>query len=356
MDAIKKLVVVARRNRTTSSVVSDDDDNDFRYRRHDSEVFADGMGENVVGGGRSSRLSLYGRRCSARDLMSVETSNKFDSDDAFSMAARKMLHRYENENMNEREAIHSTLTKVEDKQAFIEALDLKYSTLLTANDGFVDDEDASDEAMSEVIHQVRSLFDVTLKAMWKEGEESSSSGMTERDATFKNIEAMAEEHRRDDEYLEYRRHHRPKTPKNLRMSPMQTSFKCTSYGNISLSESCDSTCSVGSSSSNIFQPFKRRRRWFFAENKKRQNPERPVTPQSLQSSRFPIKEVLPKLHFDFGVSSSSNDNQGMFCGFNTGPRPVRSLRLDGSSAASSYMPPTSPIRKVSEEMDVKKID
>eukprot|EP00536_Pseudo-nitzschia_multiseries_P004665 jgi/Psemu1/237830/estExt_Genewise1.C_790032 len=373
MDAIKKLVVVGRRNRT-SSVVSDDDDNDFCYRRHDSGVFSEGMGGTGVGdasaagnygksGGRSSRLSLYGRRCSARDLMSVETSNKFDSDVSFSMIARKMLYCYENENMNEREVIRATLTKAEDKRAFIEALDLKYSTLLTANTDSSSGEYDADEAMSEVIHQIRSIFDATLKAMWREQEESSSSSSsttkTEREATFKDVEAMAEQDRSNEDHQEYRRHHRPKTPKNLRMSPMQTSFKYKSYGHIARTESCESTSSVGSSSSNIFQPFKRRRRWFFAENKKRKNTERSVTPPSpsLQYNRFPIKDVIPKLHFDFGGSNSSlKNNQVMFGGFNIDPRPVQSLRLDGSSASLSYMPPTSPIRKVSEEMNVKMLN
>ena len=360
MDALKNLVAVGRRSRTTSVVSDDDDENYFCYHRHDPKIDGDEEKEGVAGiasvatndkefGRRGSCLSLYGRRCSASDLMAVVTSNKFDSDEAFLMVSRNMINRYENENMNEREAIHATLGKAEDKRAFIEALDLRYATLLNASSDYADFNHTTDDAILEAIHQTRSIFDVTLKSMWREESvaSSSSEGMTEQEATFNDVEAMIEQQRRDDDD-EHRRQHQPKTPKNLRMSPMQTSFKKYSRG-ISRSESCDSGSSEGNNSCNIFQPLKRRRRWFFADNGKTHSTERPVTPPSPQTNPFPINAVLPKFHFDFGGSSSSKNKQLMFEGFNYGARPVQSLRLDGSSSSLSYMPPTSPIRKLSAD-------
>lgn len=364
MDAIKNLVVVGRRSRTTSVVSDDDDENYFCYHRHDPKIDGDEEKEGVAGiasvatndktfGCKGSCLSLYGRRCSASDLMAVVTSNKFDSDEAFLMVSRNMMKRYESENMSEREAIHATLGKSEDKRAFIEALDLRYATLLNASSDYADFNHTTDDAILEAVHQTRSIFDVTLKSMWREESVASSSpqGMTEQESTFIDVDAMIEQQRRDDDD-EHRRQHQPKAPKNLRMSPMQSSFKkYSSYGGISRSESCDSGSSEGNNSCNIFQPLKRRRRWFFAENGKTQSTERPVTPPSPQTNHFPIKALLPKFHFDFGGSSnsSSKNKQLMFGGINHGARPVQSLRLDGSSSSLSYMPPTSPIRKLSAD-------
>ncbi|VEU36600.1 unnamed protein product [Pseudo-nitzschia multistriata] len=363
MNALKNLVVVGRRNRA-SSVVSDDDDDDdrdFCCHRRDAKTEGGGAGERVAGTApttgttgrrddnarRRASLSLYGRRCSDSDLMAVVTSNKFESDQAFATVARTMLHRYEVEGASEREAIDAVLCTAEDKRAFIEALDSKHATLVRADtDSFDGERNAmDDDAVSEIVHQTRSVFDAALKTMWREELASSAAtpGRAERDA-----EAMIEQQRSDND-REYRRQHQPKTPKNLRMSPMQTSFryKKNHYGDISRSDSCDSTSTTGS---NIFQPLKRRRRWFFAENGKPQGSERPVTPPSPQTKPFPIKAVLPKFHFDFGGSiggSSKKKTQLVWT------RPVRSLELDGTSSSSSsalcYMPPTSPIHKVSVE-------
>jgi len=381
MDVFKKLVVVRRRNHPSGSVVSDDgvDDGDanFCYHRQDDDSDAemveehrggiDGTSNGISGNGGSSS-SLYGRRRHSGSpantrppMMAVVTSNKFDSEDTFSVVARAMIRRYKHQNMSEREATLGILGNDDDLRAFIEALDQKFIVLTTQNtDGMDDgvDDVGDDNTPSEIIFETRSIFDATLKAMWREKELSSSSTIRQH-----RNETVAD-------HDEYRKRH-PKTPKNLRMSPMRTSsYNYKNHGIISQSESLDSACSEGSNNS-TFRPLKRPRRWFFPQNKN----ERLVTPLSSSSAiktnpfenkkPFPIKAALLKFHFDFGSSSNSKKkkNSLVFGDLGRGgPKPVQSLQLDGTSSSyasmgdgngsvfTSYIPPTSPIRKVSIEM------
>mmetsp|Transcript_23695 Transcript_23695/g.50403 ORF Transcript_23695/g.50403 Transcript_23695/m.50403 type:complete len:320 (+) Transcript_23695:17-976(+) len=310
MNVLKNLAVVRRRNRS-SSVVSDDglDDEAFCYHQQHNQVSDGDTVDDTVDGGTvgadgaredsdnsGSLMSLYGRRrntsspaASHPPVMNVVTSTKFDSDEAFSMVAGAMIHRYEHENKSEREAIHAVLASAEDTRAFIEALDLRFISL-SADE--TDGDDAIDDAFSEIIIRARSLFYVTLQALWREKESQLSTPGKEDDADRDGI--MVEEDLSDHD--EYRKQH-PKAPKNLRMSPMQTSFGYKNRGTISQNGSYDSASSEVSNTSNIFQPFKRRRRWFFAENKK----ERLHKP-------FPIKATLPNFHFDFGTNNANNGN------------------------------------------------
>lgn len=380
MDVFKKLVVVRRRNHPSGSVVSDDgvDDGNFCYHRQDDDIDAEMVGEDRVGidgtsngisGNGGSSSSLYGRRRHSGSpddtrppITAVVTSNKFDSEETFSVVARAMIRRYQHQDMSERETILGTIENDDDLRAFIEALDQKFIVLTTQNTDGMDDvgDDVGDDTFSEIVFKTRSIFDATLKAMWREKELSSSSTL-----------GMIRQHRDEmvADHDEYRKRH-PKTPKNLRMSPMRTSsYNYKNHGIISQSESLDSACSEGSNNS-TFRPFKRPRRWFFPQNKS----ERLVTPlyscsatktnPAANNKPFPIKAALLKFHFDFGVSSSINSkkNSLIFGDLGRGPKTVQSLQLDGisssyasmgdgnGSASTSYIPPTSPIRKVSIEM------
>ena len=347
MNVFKKLVVANRRNRS-SSVVSDDgnntdDDNNFCYYEHDGgDETGNTVGENDVSSSSLSLSSLYGRR--SLPPRTVVTCSKFDSDEAFAIVARAMVYRYEHDNFTEREAIEATLGKTDDKRAFIEAMDLKF-TALVSDDYISSQQDGSDAAISEIIIETRSIFDSTLKSMWREMDSDESTNV--------NSEALVEQ--RDDDMVGLERYAKqPKTPKNLRMSPIQRTYNYKSQGE-DIPQS--TTCSGGN------QPFKRQRRWFFAETEKHSS----VTPPSVCSDEtecklfvnpFSVKKSLPKFHFDFG-GINTNSCKSKFFSMGGGGRgggshqPVQSLQLDGYSSmggerASSYLPPTSPIRKVSE--------
>jgi hypothetical protein len=367
MDVFKNLTVVRSRS---GSVVSDDglDEGEFCYHQHqndisDAKMVIDDV-DGVVGASNESvngnSSSLYGRRChsgsasgSRPPVMAVVTSNKFDSDESFLGTSCEMIYRYQHQKMNERDAILGTLGNDDDIRAFIEALDLKFIILTTrTTDGM--EGVGGDEALSEIVFKTRSIFNTTLKGMWREKQSSSSTlGMTDPEESY-----MEQQHRVENvaDHDEYREQH-PKTPKNLRMSPMRTSnFNYKNHGFISQSESLDSACSEGSNSS-LFRPFKRPRRWFFPQKTKS---KRVITPPQTNKKSFPIKAALPKFHFDFGGSTSTDRGTSkkslMFRDLGCGPKPVHSLQLDGASmgngsgSASTYMPPTSPIRKVSREM------
>lgn len=183
--------------------------------------------------------------------------------------------------------------------SFIEALDLRYIVFASQNtDGM--ESTGDDDTLSEIVVKARSIFDTTLKAMWREYETlSSPRGTTGHEGGFK-------QHREEMINLddEYNKHH-PKTPKNLRMSPMRTSsFNYRNHGFISQSESIDSACSEGSNGS-MFRPFKRPRRWFFPQNKSESlaaplfsSTSAKIVPETHNSST--MKPVLPKFHFNFG--------------------------------------------------------
>ena len=363
MDLFKKLAVVRRNNRS-GSIVSDDEVDNAVFCHQDSEdVIAEVSNDSID----DSSSSLYGRRRSTGSPvdtcppeMAVVTSSKFDSEEVFSVVARAMLNRYQHDGMSEREVILGTLDNIDDMRAFIEALDLKYIVLTSQNTNGT--EDSGDETLSEIVFKTRSIFDATLKTIWREKDSSSS--------TLRMVGGEEDFRQHRGEMIachdEYKKRH-PKTPKNLRMSPMRTSsYNYRNHGIISQSESMDSACSEGSNNS-MFRPFKRPRRWFFPQNKT----ERLVTPPfsspaskiALEANKvFPAKVVLPKFHFNFGNNShTSKKNSMIFGDLGRGPKSVTSSHIDGTftsyeskgdenGLASIYMPPTSPIRKVSTEL------
>jgi len=367
--------VVRRRNNRSGSVVSDDGVNDDgggccdRQNRYNDSEMVDAeigvVGDSNISGNGGSSSSLYGRRLNSDDtrpsMMAVVTSNRFDSDEAFSVVARAMIHRYQHQNMSEKEAIQGTFEKTDDLRAFIEALDLKITALTAITD---DMERADDDALSEIVFKTHSIFDATLKDAWRQRESSSSTlgmQMEQEDSTY-----TQKEHHNEilPDHDEYRQQH-PKTPKNLRMSPMRTaSYNYKNHGVISQSESMESACSEGSSPA-ISRPFKRPRRWFFPKSKKQITPTfSSATPKPTSGNNpFMIKAALPKFHFDFGCKSSkstSTKNAQMFGP--APPKPVQSSQLHAFSSSyasmgdgignATYLPQTSPIRKVSIEMKV----
>jgi len=367
MDVFKKLTVRRRRNSRSGSIVSDDDDADFCY--HESKAVIVEKSNDLSGG---NTVSLYGRRNTERPAdscpskMAVVTSSKFDSDEIFLSVAQAIINQYQNENMSEREAICYTINNPDDLMSFIEALDLRYIVFASQNtDGM--ESTGDDDTLSEIVVKARSIFDTTLKAMWREYETlSSPRGTTGHEGGFK-------QHREEMINLddEYNKHH-PKTPKNLRMSPMRTSsFNYRNHGFISQSESIDSACSEGSNGS-MFRPFKRPRRWFFPQNKSESlaaplfsSTSAKIVPETHNSST--MKPVLPKFHFNFGKNNNLDNiaakkNSMLFGDLSRGPTAVQSLQLDGTSSygslghgngsVSTYVPPTSPIRSVSLEMGI----
>lgn len=382
MDVFKKLAVVRRGNGRSDSIVSDDgcEDNDFCYHQHDgdtnteiSDSTMDGTDCAPYDSSNGGSSSLYGRRRNSGSLsnnsrtpmMAVVTSTRFDSDDIFSMVARAMIHRYQHQNMSEREAIDGTLGKVDDLRAFIETLDHKFDVLNAEITDGMDHTSDVDDTLSEIIIKTRSLFNDTLKKMSREKESILGISMDSIKKKRHRNEMMV------DDRSDYRRQ-LPKTPKNLRMSPMRTSsFNYKNNGVVSQCESLDGE----ESNNNIFRKtFKRSGRWFFPPNKK----ERLTTPNSNSTMKkpFPIKAALPKFHFDFGGKSSmSSENSLIFGDLGQGPKPLKSSQIDGSSSSalyvsmldrtdnatgsytsSAYIPPTSPIRKVSIEMKANGIN
>ena len=392
MDGFQKLAVVRGRKDRSGSVVSDDaldgNGNNFCYQQRGNDCDTE-MVDALVGGtivvdrnvavSEEEKIfsrSLYGRRRNSNS-MAVVTSTRFDDDECFSEVARAMIHRHQHENMGEMEAIRGTLEKADDLRSFIEALNHRCNVLDTRmdDDGNID----SDDTLSDLVFKTQSIFDSSLKALWREVDSLSTSPTTAfepfgREDSYNRQQLHRGEMASDlDDFISSRH---PKTPKNLRMSPMlMSNFNYNNHGVISQSESIDSMSSEGSNGSSIFRSLKRRRRWFFPQNKKTDRVITPVVSSSSSSSSsgilkpIPIKPSLPNFHFDFGSSSNNSTtsrkqfsgNASLVFGDAGGNKRVHSLKLDDGLASSqtsmgdrngnaTYMPPTSPIRKVSVEM------
>jgi hypothetical protein len=208
---------------------------------------------------------------------SLVTSTAFDNDETFAIVAKAMLFRYENEGLSERAAVNATLLTAEEKRAFLEALDLRNTTM-----HFHDLEDMEDSPVNEIVLRTRAIFGQTLKSMWREsiiipGYSASPS--------IRNGELDCDEYRPP-----------LKTPKNRHFSPIRPS----------------SSLSNNTSSSKISLPLnnskssgKQRRRRFF--------------PDSDQQPR-----CRTRIRIDFKLS---------------GTEPVQSLQLDGLSQGA-YAPPS----------------
>ena len=287
--------------------------------------------------------------------MAVVTSNKFDDDEIFTAVAQAMINRYQNENMSEQEAILATVKGADELRAFIEALDQKY--IICTSENTNETEISGDETFSEIVFNTRSMFNATLKALLSQNDLATE----ERGDGFKKYPDEMIAHDQD----EYRKRH-PKTPKNLRMSPMRTSsFNYSNHGFISQSESMDSACSEGSNSS-MFRPFKRPRRWFFPQHKSERLVSQPFSLTASQVSPEKNKKrltemPLPKFHFDFGNKRNNSSKTSTFV-FGDVARGQNSVQFDGTSVSNAvmgkkkgctsiYAPPTSPICKVSSGIE-----
>jgi hypothetical protein len=259
------------------------------------------------------------------------TSTRFDSNEALSAMAQSMLFQYEHDKMSEREIVDATLATSEDVRAFLEALDR-------------DCADGDDSEISETLLQVRSVFLPTLQKVWKESSLMPSNIFAREPAEFVDLT--------DDTY-----HKPPKTPKNLRMSPIT----CPSYA----------TSTFDAKFAELHTPSKRQRTWFFSDEQRFRNGlganiSNPFASGNIQNP-FGSGKVLPEFRFEFGgkgsvikafeapkkaVSNLRNlDFGNPFSSATTSP--VHGMQLDGFRsplAGSSYMPPTSPIRKVSMEL------
>jgi hypothetical protein len=339
MDVLKKLVVVGRTNNSDDSVSSGssgDGDEMFCYHRHEES-------KNVIAV-ESPALEPY---ISSRRPPAVITSTEFDSDEAFAIVARAMLFRYDNENMSERETIDATLTNAEDKRAFLEAMDLKYAKM-----GDVSDETEA-SGLFEVLLRARSIFVPTLKNMWNEIESTEYQKNDTPNIFSRIIEEPDAIMGIEEEY--YRRP--PKTPKNLRLSPIQCAFTA-SYFNCEEQRE-DASLRSFYSGDFLSTPSKRRRQWFFSE---RNSDSKTSTSSSIVNPFAPNKSY-PEFRFELGSKTSavksfafnkSHPNFRLDFGATRSiVAPVQSLPLDGFETnlggKPMYMPPTSPIRKVSME-------
>jgi hypothetical protein len=234
--------------------------------------------------------------------------------------------------MTEREAIDTTLRTLEAKRAFLEALDLRHASLNVSGGDEEEINDMHASEMAEVVIQIREMFMPTLKYMWKE-----NSVREDADNIFAPVDGNE-----PDTVMEFEDEHfrkTPKTPRNLSMSPVQ----CTSYF---ISNKCVND--VDSDGTILPTPPKRRRKWFFADN--RSSDQSTTSTLSVPKNPFAVKDKThPELRFEFGGNSSA----GFSSNLHSFGAQVLSLRLDGFNFEPTermYMPPTmSPIRKISVE-------
>ena len=321
MNVFKNLGVVNRRN-CSSSVVSDDqsmddnndnNDNNFCYHQYDENTNTC----NEHSFSSSPLSSLYSRRY-LPPPPSVITSTKFDNDQTFAIVARDMLYRYEHKNMTEREAIEATLSQLDDQCAFIQAMDLKHNTVL--HDEYISSKD--NDALSDIIIQTRSIFHRTLKLMWEE----ITSGIMNHDAVLKSRnESLAEQS--DDDRINIH----PKTPKNIRLSPIQSS---NHTGGMVY---CGSSTGNGN---NTLKPFKRQRRKFFDEGELEKyskdnllfNGDKSKGEKVSMNPFATSNKPFPKFHFNVGFSKSYQNK--LFFTAEKELQPMKSLD----------MPPMSPVR------------
>lgn len=278
--------------------------------------------------------------CRSRRTPTIVTYTKFDNDEVFVAVARTMLYRFEYEKLNEREAIQTTLAKSEDLRAFLEALDMKYATVYSYDEDVVN---LMALEIIEMVHQIRSIFLPTLRAMWEEID-STEIGPS-NDATTGEREEPQMILDIDGDY--YRKP--PRTPKNLRLSPVECAYK--SHYDMEMDDG--GIC--------IQTPSKRPRRWFFSESDSDRTKWQPGASSAVNP--FASGKKFPELRFEFvGKQTVTNmfapKRNGPIVNFGFGSRfstskPVQSLQLDGlDPVMGTYMPPTSPIRTVSNDLNV----
>jgi hypothetical protein len=325
MKTFKKLVIMGKLKGIRVLDNSNNDEETFCYMNHiEREPY-----------------NLRGVCSPQRRKPTVVTSTRFDNDDAFADVARAMLFRYEHEQMTERETINAILSKPEEVQAFLEALDLKYAAACT-NESDIG-EDLVGWETNEIVLQIRSIFLPTLQSTWQESVAFEKNSVTTSMIAIASSDEPATVQEVDDQY--YRK--QPRTPKNLCLSPVACAYTTNDSILIKDGGNCIQT------------PSKRRRRWFFSETRS----DRPVQ-RSFTSTLNPFAsgKKVPELRFEFC------GKQSLTSSFDTkindpivdyalgsalkGALPVESLQCyHFGSKGGTYTVSTSPIRKVSIELD-----
>ncbi|KAG7366141.1 hypothetical protein IV203_028811 [Nitzschia inconspicua] len=275
-----------------------------------------------------------------RRTPTVVTSTQFDDDEVFVAVARAMLYHFEHEKMSERETIFTILPQKEDVRAFLEALEMKYASVLHSDEY---KEDLATLEMSEIVHQTWSIFLPTLRTVWKESE--SFGYMPSKVFVVPLDEPMAE---MDSDEECYRKP--PMTPKNFCLSPITCPNRLDSDAIMEVHEAYLPTTS------------KRPRRSFFAETQSDSIGK--VSGEASGMNPFAPGKKFPEFRFEIGrkqtvtniFASAKRSNSIVDFGFGTAfasSKPVQSLHLDGfDSMGGFYMPPTSPIRTVSNDLNI----
>ena len=136
---------------------------------------------------------------------SLVTSTVFDNDDVFCTVAHAMLFRYENEGLNERDAICGVLVTAEQKRQFIDSMESRFMT--TSNVTGHEEAMAEDSPANEIIGRFRFSLGDTLKELWRESDKMDFM-TTEPSNSGSNNHAYQSP---------------LKTPKNTLHSPMKSS-------------------------------------------------------------------------------------------------------------------------------------
>mmetsp|Transcript_42058 Transcript_42058/g.101132 ORF Transcript_42058/g.101132 Transcript_42058/m.101132 type:complete len:349 (+) Transcript_42058:250-1296(+) len=237
----------------------------------------------------------YGRRPTKPLLAPLVTTTRFDDDETFVGVAQDMIIKFEHHSMTEREAIQSTLRTVEERRAFLEALDFKNANLN------LQDDDAT--GVEDVVITTRSIFGSTLQTMWKESMvEKAAAAATPTtvasETSFFAEAGMVEDGENVDMY--YSIHHPPKTPKNIAMSPVECTFGSSKVSTGIILSPVD----YNNDSQNHHQKqSKKRRRWFFAETSTGVDPEGATRTDRVTSTR--PNRSKKRYSFDFKLRSSA---------------------------------------------------
>lgn len=209
------------------------------------------------------------------------TSTVFDNDDIFSAVANALIYKHEIEELSERDAINATIFTATEREAFLESLDLRNANLYLHQDEELD----GATPVGELVKKVLTTFGPELRSMWRQSvmeqesvSESSCHDIEKTDESQGNIPTPL------------------KTPKNLQLSPIETSV---SQGNVLSAKSSG----------------RQRRRSFF--------------PDACDNAR-----CRARIRIDFKLRNAAE------------AQPVKSLQLDGISNPEplrEYIPPSSPL-------------
>jgi hypothetical protein len=118
--------------------------------------------------GITSETSQYQKEIKKADPFSYRppalvTSTSFDSDERFMIVAKLLFFRYEKEGCSVKDAINATLTTSEEKQAFLESLDLRHATIQ-----FQQDDEMIESPMDALVGTTRSIVVHELKRVWRQ--------------------------------------------------------------------------------------------------------------------------------------------------------------------------------------------